>query len=76
MEEKSTRDQVVNIRNIVEKCKNHNHNIPIYLCFSNYAKAFDCVGYVQLWKIMKQMGVPLHIKSILQRCSIRIKSIL
>ena len=38
VEDKGTRDQIVNIRNIMEKCKNH--NIPIYLCFIDYAKAF------------------------------------
>ena len=39
VEDKGTRDQIVNIRNIMEKCENH--NIPIYLCFIDYAKAFD-----------------------------------
>ena len=30
----------------------------IYFCFIDYAKAFDCVGHNQLWKIFKQMGIP------------------
>ena len=30
----------------------------IYFCFIDYAKAFDCVNHNELWKIMKQMGIP------------------
>ena len=30
----------------------------IYICFIDYAKAFDCVDHNQLWKILKEMGIP------------------
>ena len=30
----------------------------IYLCFVDYAKDFDCVDHHQLWKILKEMGIP------------------
>ena len=30
----------------------------IYLCFIDYAKAFDCVDHNKLWKILKEMGIP------------------
>jgi len=30
----------------------------IYFCFIDYAKAFDCVDYNKLWKILKQIGIP------------------
>ena len=30
----------------------------IYLCFIDYAKAFDCVDHNQLWTILKEMGIP------------------
>jgi len=30
----------------------------IYFCFSDYAKAFDCVDHNKLWKILKEMGIP------------------
>ena len=30
----------------------------IYFCFIDYAKAFDCVDYNKLWKILKEMGIP------------------
>ena len=31
-----------------------------YFCFIDYAKAFDCVDHNQLWKILKEMGIPDH----------------
>ena len=30
----------------------------IYICFIDYAKAFDCVDHNTLWKILKEMGIP------------------
>ena len=37
----------------------------IYFCFINYAKAFDCVDHNKLWKILKEMGIPDHLTSLL-----------
>ena len=28
--------------------------INIYFCFIDYAKAFDCVDHIKLWKILKE----------------------
>ena len=33
----------------------------IYFCFIDYAKAFNCVDHNQLWKILKEMGIPDHL---------------
>ena len=30
----------------------------IYLCFTDYTKAFDCMDHNKLWKILKEMGIP------------------
>ena len=30
----------------------------IYFCFTDYAKAFDCVDHKKLWKILKEMWTP------------------
>ena len=38
----------------------------IYFCFINYAKAFDCVDHNQLWKILKEMGIPDHLTCLLR----------
>ena len=51
---RGTRDQIANIRWIIEKAKEFQKNI--YFCFTDYAKAFDCVDHNKLWKILKEMG--------------------
>ena len=53
---RGTRDQIVNIRWIMEKARELQKNI--YFCFVDYAKAFDCVDHNKLWKILKEMGIP------------------
>ena len=45
-----TRDQIANIRWIMEKAREFQKNI--YFCFIDYAKAFDCVDHNKLWKIL------------------------
>ena len=35
-------------------------------CFIDYAKAFDCVYYNKLWKILKEMGIPDHLSCLLR----------
>ena len=55
---RGTRDQIANIRWIIEKGREFQKNI--YLCFIDYAKAFDCVDHNKLWKILKEMGIPDH----------------
>ena len=53
---RGTRDQIANICWIIEKAREFQKNI--FLCFIDYAKAFDCVDQNQLWKILKEMGIP------------------
>ena len=50
------RDQIANIRWIIEKAREFQKNI--YFCFIDYAKAFDCVDNNKQWKILKEMGIP------------------
>ena len=38
----------------------------IYFCFNDYVKAFDCVDHNQLWKILKEMGIPDHLTCLLR----------
>ena len=38
----------------------------IYFCFTDYAKAFDCVYHSKLWKILKGMGMPVHLTCLLR----------
>ena len=38
----------------------------IYFYFIDYAKAFDSVDHNQLWKILKEMGIPDHLMCLLR----------
>ena len=48
----------------MEKAREFQKNI--YLCFIDYAKAFDCVAHNKLWKIQKEMGIPDHLTCLLR----------
>ena len=45
---RGTRDQIASIRWISEKAREFQKNIPF--CFIDYAKAFDCVVYINCGK--------------------------
>ena len=49
---------------IIEKAREFQKNI--YFCFIDYAKAFECVDYSKLWKILKEMGIPDHLTCLLR----------
>ena len=53
---RGTRDQIADIRWIIEKTSEFQKNI--YFCLIDYAKAFDCVDHNRLWKILQEMGIP------------------
>ena len=36
------------------------------ICFTGYMKSLDCVDHNKLWKILKEMGIPDHLASLLQ----------
>ena len=61
---RGTRDQIANIRWIMEKAREFQKNV--YFCFIDYAKAFDCVDHNKLWKILKVMGIPDHLTCLLR----------
>ena len=61
---RGTRDQIANIHWIMEKAKEFQKKI--YFCFIDYAKAFICVDHNQLWKILKEMGIPDHLTCLLR----------
>ena len=61
---RGTRNQIANIRWIMEKASEFKKNI--YFCFIDYAKAFDCVDHNKLWKILKEMGIPDHLTCLLR----------
>ena len=52
---RGTRDQIANIRWIIEKAREFQKNI--YFCFIDYTKAFNCVDHNKLWEILKEMRI-------------------
>ena len=61
---RGTKDQIARIHWIIEKARELKKNI--YLCFINYAKAFDCVDHNKLWKALKELGIPDHFTCLLR----------
>ena len=61
---RGTRDQIANIRWIVEKAREFQKNI--YFCFTDYANAFDYVDHNQLWEVLQEMGIPDHLICLLR----------
>ena len=52
---RGAREQIANICWIIKKTRESQKNN--YFCFTDYAKAFDCVDQNKMWKILKEMGV-------------------
>ena len=46
--------------------KKHEFQKNIYFCFTNYAKAFDCVDHNKLWNILQEMGISEHLTGLLR----------
>ena len=61
---RGTRDQIANIQCIIENTREFQENV--HVCFTDYAKAFDCVDHNNLWKTLKEMGPPDHLTCLLR----------
>ena len=61
---RGTRDQIVNICWIIEKASEFQKKKIV--CFTDYAKAFDCVDHNKRWKILKEMEIPDHLTCLLR----------
>ena len=59
---RGTRNQIANIHWIIGKAREFQKNI--YFCFIDYAKAFDCVHYNKLWKILKEIVQQPHLQGL------------
>ena len=60
---RGTRDQIANIRWIIERARAFQKNI--YFCFIDSAKAFDCVDHIN-WKILRKMRITDHLTCLLR----------
>ena len=61
---RGTRGQIANNHLIIEKAREFQKNI--YICFIDYAKAFDCVDHNKLWNILQETGIPDHLTCLLR----------
>ena len=61
---RGTRDQIANIRWIMEKAREFQKSICI--CFIDYTKDYDCVDHNKMWKILEEMGIPDHLTCFLR----------
>ena len=52
---RGTRDQIVNIRLIMQKAGELQKSI--YFCLIDYTTVFDCLDHNKLWKILKKMDI-------------------
>ena len=59
-----TRDQSANICWIIEKAREFQKSI--YFCFTDYAKAFDCVDHNKLCKILEEIAILDHLTCLLR----------
>ena len=55
---------IFNLRMIIEKCREFNQ--PLFTCFVDYTKALDSVEHQQLWTVMREMGFPKRIVSLIE----------
>ena len=59
-----TREQIAKICWIIEKAREFQENI--YVCFTYYAEAFDCVDHNKLWKILQEIEISEHFTCLLR----------
>ena len=60
---RGTRDQIFNLRMLIEKCREA--NINLHMCFSDYSKAFDCVVHREMIETLKQMNCHCKITNLI-----------
>ena len=69
-----TKEKIMNASQIIEKNRKFNtprnsrqifekfrdFSLPVVMCFIGYAKAIDCMNWKKLFKVLREMGVPVH----------------
>ncbi|XP_049714338.1 type 2 lactosamine alpha-2,3-sialyltransferase isoform X2 [Elephas maximus indicus] len=56
---RGTRDIIADVRWILAESREYQKDV--YLCFIDYAKAFNCVDHNELWITLRRMGIPEHL---------------
>ena len=52
------RNQRTNCQHPLDDKKSKRISKNVYSCFTDHAKAFDCVDYNKLWNFLQEMGIP------------------
>ena len=62
-----TEEPKIKLPNLLDhRKKQENSRKNIYFCFTDYAKAFDCVDHNKLWKVLKEMEILDHLTCLLR----------
>lgn len=67
---RGTREHILNVRQLIEKA--YEYDAPFIMCFVDYSKAFDCVNWEALWRVLTELGIPQHLVALLE--SLYVKS--
>ena len=62
---RSCMDCIFSVSQIIEK--HREFNIPTYMAFIDFKKAFDTVDRDKLWTIMSSKGIPTHLITIIKK---------
>ena len=62
---RGTRDQIAKMRWMMETAGEY--QTMLYICFTDYSKAFDSVDHDLLWNVLRQMGILAHIVILLSK---------
>ena len=68
---RGTNEMLFAARLLVEKGREHRQ--PLYWCFVDFHKAYDCVKRDKLWQILEDAGVPPTLLEIAKKCHQRVK---
>ena len=55
----NTEHQLFALRHLLEEC--HRRKNPMYACFIDFSKAYDCMPRALLWQVMQHIGVSTKI---------------
>ena len=66
---RGTRDIIADARWTIEKAREYQKEVN--MCFIDYSKAFDCVDHIQMWKILRKMGVSEHLITLIKNLYIK-----
>ena len=65
--QKRQRNQRSNYQHLLDQRESKGIPEKSYFCFTDHAKAFDCVDHNKLWKTLQEMGIPDYFTCLLRK---------